>query len=451
MGRAAKTAGRGERRSRNFNTTVGLQVSKGEIEDESHDVLRDGIGSKQLHAEDNLPLEDPTNNRALKPTDDGKEEPFTVHTVPRMIHFLGAGNVGNFVAHSLAGIPNPPPITLLLRKQALQQWRANGGKIQIIAGGVGEERTGFEVERLWNTRRHGHDDFEDTTIWNLIVSVKGYATVPALMSIRSRLTHNSTIVFLQNGAGILDEVNEKVFPDIEERPNYIIGLVSHGVKSQKPSDRFQVIHAGNGTIALGLLPKHPDQQYEKGTDNFFPPTARYMLRTITRTHVLCAVGFSPNEILQLQLEKLAVNALINPLTAILGCNNGGLLNNLAITHTVRLLLSEISLVIRLLPELKNVLNVNLRFSPAKLENLMMRVAQRTSENSSSMLQDVSFGQRTEIDYINGYIVKRGQEVGVRCVMNYMLMQMVKAKRQMTMDEVKDYLPMIRETSRPRGS
>ena len=445
-----------EIRLRSFHRATILRVNMEGKEEEVNSEIQDEFRYEAIYPEDDVPSEEAINEQPLESTNgDEMQESFTPRTVPRIIHFLGTGNVGNFVAHSLAGIPNPPPITLLLRKQAMQQWKTNGGKMEIIVDGVGEERTGFEVERVFN-HLHGSSSNEErnetpgSTIWNLVISVKAYSTVPALMSIRSRLSRHSTIVFLQNGAGILDQVNEKVFPDIEERPNYIIGLVSHGLKSFKPSDRFQVIHAGNGTIALGLLPKYPEQRYEKGADNFFPPTARYMLRTITRTPVLCAVGFSPNEILQLQLEKLAINALINPLTAVLGCNNGGLLNNPNVTRTIRLLLSEISLVIRQLPELVNVLNVNLRFSPAKLEGLMMRVAMRTAENSSSMLQDVSFGQRTEIDYINGYIVRRGQEVGVRCVMNYMVMQMVKAKRQMTKDEIKDYLPMTVESTRPRG-
>jgi 2-dehydropantoate 2-reductase len=44
-----------------------------------------------------------------------------------------------------------------------------------------------------------------------------------------------------------------------------------------------------------------------------------------------------------------------------------------------------------------------------------------------MLQDVSRGTPTEIDAINGAIVKAGREVGVRTPVNRTLWQLVKAK------------------------
>jgi 2-dehydropantoate 2-reductase len=47
----------------------------------------------------------------------------TQTSVPRRIHILGTGSIGKLVAHSLRGIANPPPITLLLhRKNLLQAW-----------------------------------------------------------------------------------------------------------------------------------------------------------------------------------------------------------------------------------------------------------------------------------------------------------------------------------------
>ena len=420
---------------------------------------QDDLASQGIRFDGDLPSEIPLNEPPVETSNKDKApEQITVRTVPRTIHIIGAGNVGNYVAHSLAGMPNPPPITLLLRAKAMHEWmKVARRNIEIIIDGVAEPRKGFAVEPLVSQRRFQNtspfleqDEPAGEPIYNLIVAVKATFTIAALLSIRPRLRRDSTIIFLQNGMGIIEQVNEQVFPDVETRPSYIIGLISHGLKSFRPSNRFQVVHAGNGTIALGLLPRYPNQRYDITDDNLFAPTARYLLRTMTRCSVLCAVGFSPNEIFQLQLEKLAVNALINPLTAIFGCPNGGLLNNTPVTRVVRLLLSEIALVIGLLPELENVLNVKLRFSAARLEALMVNVAQKTAENTSSMLQDVAGGRSTEVEYINGYIVRRGQEVGVRCVMNFLVLQMVQAKSQMTFEEVKNYLPMGEESGRPRG-
>ncbi len=141
---------------------------------------------------------------------------------------------------------------------------------------------------------------------------------------------------------------------------------------------------------------------------------------------MCA-AFPYLDLLQLQLEKLAVNCILNPITALLNVPNGSLLDNSAITKVARLLIAEISVVIRSLPELEGVPNVRKRFSPERLETLLIGITKKTAKNSSSMREDIRKGKDTEIDYINGYIVRRGDERGIKCVLNYMLMQLVKGK------------------------
>jgi len=57
-----------------------------------------------------------------------------------------------------------------------------------------------------------------------------------------------------------------------------------------------------------------------------------------------------------------------------------------------------------------------------------------------MLQDVKAGRRTEIDYINGYVVKRGKEQGVKCPMNEQLIDMVKTRKVINDEETERYFP-----------
>jgi 2-dehydropantoate 2-reductase len=146
-------------------------------------------------------------------------------------------------------------------------------------------------------------------------------------------------------------------------------------------------------------------------------------------------------LLQQQLEKLVVNSVLNPLTAILDNKNGSILYNYPLTRTMRLMLAETSHVIRNLPELKDVPNVNTRFGPQRLEDLVVSVTKKTADNISSMLADVRAGRRTEIEYINGYIVKRGEELGLKCLVNYAIMQTVIGKALMTRREVHGDVPV----------
>ena len=366
--------------------------------------------------------------------------------ISRRIHILGVGTVGIFVAHALAGIPNRPPLTLLLHRRKLWiDWHQDTGRpetLEVITEGLSDVRKNIDVERVrpsWKLVREPPTD--EDTIHNLILTVKGPRVLSALSLVSHRLNQRSTIVFLQTGMGILEEVNEKLFKDVEARPNYILGLITHGLYPEEP---FSVNHAGMGTTALGLVPKSPPERAPDGAGqhkDVWPPTSRYLLRTLTRTPVLAAAGFSPTDLMLLQLDKLAANAVIHPLTVMFDCKNGDLLFNNSFSRVMRLLLSEISLVIRSLPELQGVPNVQMRFSPERLESMIVSIVTTTAGHLSGMLREVRAGNETEIDYINGYFIKRGEEIGIKCVMNYMLLQLVKGKRIIINKEVYSQLPV----------
>jgi len=457
-------------------------------------------------------LDDPAFNYTLSAMD---RQYATQTSVPRRIHILGTGSIGKLVAHSLRGIANPPPITLLLHTRSLlQAWENSTKEITIQDDGIEVKRKGFDAELTpLGRRQHGvaikegegdlydHEDVkpheiakiykeqgaslpvssdppaydgidaeikndeskEDDTIHNLIVTTKASTTINALSSIMHRLTPASTICFLQNGMGIIDEINEKLYPDEENRPNYMQGIITHGVNvpQELPEEKraFYAVHAGHGTLSLSLIKssqakstprdliRAPKDLHDTQSE-LWASSSRYLIRTLTRTPVLCAVGFTPTELLQLQLEKLAVNSVLNPLTVLLDNRNGSILYNFALTRTMRLLLAETSLVIRSLPELQNIPNVHTRFSAQRLETLVVSVANNTRDNVSSMLADVRAGRQTEVEYINGYIVKRGEDMGIKCVVNYSTMQMVIGKSMMTQRENRGEIPSeVRETNR----
>ena len=76
-----------------------------------------------------------------------------------------------------------------------------------------------------------------------------------------------------------------------------------------------------------------------------------------------------------------------------------------------------------------------RFAPDRLEGLVRTVAQKTAANTSSMLQDVQGGRETEIEYINGYFVRRAKETGVECSTNERIVELVKAGVRVCVEEL----------------
>jgi 2-dehydropantoate 2-reductase len=390
----------------------------------------------------------------------------------RRVHILGLGSIGTLVAHSLRCMPNPPPITLMIHRPGQYEAFKRGGRaIGLINKGheINDQQTGYDIDlyreaaedgvERWDFipdipgQKHRTNPVEEAEvmpsgelyIYTLIVAVKGPTTVAALRSLKHRVNAKTTICFMQNGLGQIEELNQLVFTDPETRPTYMLGIVSHGAYMSQPCT---VIHAGYGTIALGICrdrDRYPlpapgpvrnlwelteeERKKHHPTDKelFSNLSSRYLLRTLTRSPVLACAVFPYLDLLQLQLEKLSSNCILNPLTALLDVPNGALLNNDELLPVQRLLLAEISLVIRGLPELEGIPNVRHRFSAKRLERLFLGVTKRTAQNSSSMREDVRHGKQPEVDYINGYIVKRGEQQGIKCALNFMLMQLIKAK------------------------
>ncbi|KAJ5937379.1 hypothetical protein N7454_004679 [Penicillium verhagenii] len=367
------------------------------------------------------------------------------------VHILGLGNVGCFIAHSLASKQSPPPITLLLHNWGVYHAFCRRKKsISIQYNGLDDVKSGFDAEVLsdgiWHEVLAGEgkekeehpenllDQPEDisTDVNNehiecLIVASKASIARTAIKAVRHRLTKDSSIVLVQNGMGVVDQLNQ-LFPNPEDRPNYVQGVISHGLTRL---ETFHIAHRGVGTMVFApvITEKTPPILAEE--DTHWAPTTKYILRLLTLTPSLVATAETPAALLQYQLEKLAVNCLINPLTALNDCTNGELLYVYDFTRIMRLLLFEISTVIYALPELQGVPGVEERFSPERLRKFAVNVASSTSQNTSSMLQDVRAGTETEIDFMNGWIVRRGEELGIKCTLNYMLRLLVKSKTIIT--------------------
>lgn len=402
----------------------------------------------------------------------------TEHLPTRRIHLVGMGSIGAFVAHSLMCLPNPPPMSLLFHRPNMYDEFHRGGRvIRLINKGsqTNDARSGYDVDLAEYTgesvfwRHVSHAPFSEeeegtstspgpeeilptgeVKIYTLIVTVKGPATVLALRSLKHRISAETTICLMQNGMGQVEELNREVFTDPITRPTYMLGVVSHGVYLSK---QFAAIHAGIGSVAIGIVrdmdkfpPPPPSKSSlhsltEADQKRMFPSekdlyaniTSRYLLRTLTRSPILVCAAFPYLDLLQMQLEKLAVNCVVNPITALLNVPNGSLLGNVGLIKVVRLLLAEISVVVRSLPELDGVPNVKIRFSAQRLEMLYLAVTRKTAQNSSSMREDIRKGKNTEIEYINGYIVRRGEERGIKCALNYMLMELIRGKSWDTAD------------------
>ena len=143
--------------------------------------------------------------------------------------------------------------------------------------------------------------------------------------------------------------------------------------------------------------------------------------------VLSAASFqveTTDNVDSLAWGKLVVNAAINPLTALLGINNGELIKRSTARDLCAALATEVAAV-------AGKKNISLPFAyPVKA---VEDVIESTAGNQSSMLQDVLRGAPTEIDAISGAVVEAGREVGVSTPVNEVMWKLVKAKAPQTVE------------------
>jgi 2-dehydropantoate 2-reductase len=127
------------------------------------------------------------------------------------------------------------------------------------------------------------------------------------------------------------------------------------------------------------------------------------------------VAFHKN-IKEKQWLKLAVNCVINPLTAIHNIDNGALLNKKFSVQITNILI-EIIEVSR---------SQGIHFTLIGLQKVVKEVARATATNCSSMRSDILSGAVTEIDYINGYIHLLGESNQINTSENTQLWRQVRA-------------------------
>ncbi|KAF2012692.1 2-dehydropantoate 2-reductase [Aaosphaeria arxii CBS 175.79] len=341
------------------------------------------------------------------------------------IHILGIGNLGKLLANSLRKAHPELPITLLFhRRNLLQEWDEAGRNIEIVRNGSPDKRSSFDHEFI------DGDDKGVGEIANLIVTTKTHSTTRAMKPLVQRLGQRSTVLFCQNGLGTVDEVTNALFPKPESRPSYLAGIFNHGVYS---TSTFSSVHAGLANAFIG--PIAPDSAPSPtNLDTTIPTLAQHIIECPE----LSTTFVSPQDLLEIQFQKLVVNAVINPLTAILDCYNGELFQSADIRVLISLLISELSAVIIAILSSKtptSTASIQEKFSPARLANVVNDVGARTAKNISSMRQDALAGRKTEIDYINGYIVRQGQRLGIPVPVNEKIEAFVRENRKVDKEGV----------------
>lgn len=222
----------------------------------------------------------------------------------------------------------------------------------------------------------------------LLVTLKAWQVSDAVRSLASRLPETTPILLIHNGMGTLSELNDLKQP-------ILLGATTQAARR----DGSVIIHVANGTTHIG-----PGKRYEED----------YSQLAETLQEVLPDVAWH-DSIHSAMWRKLAVNCVINPLTALMDCKNGDLRDH---QEEIAHICEEVAMTMT---------REGFHTSPESLLFYVNQVIDLTAENISSMLQDIRALRHTEIDYITGFLLKRARAHGIPVPENTRVYELVKRK------------------------
>lgn len=290
------------------------------------------------------------------------------------IGIVGGGSIGLLFSYYLSESYN---VTLYTRTSD-QAAAISQNNLQLISEGKTNQRA------VRATSFENWDGNEDLTF----IAVKQYHLSSVVKQMMERQIEKTDFIFLQNGMGHL-----KLLPLLNSDTIYV-STVEHGAYKSNP---FTVNHNGIGQTKLALY---------KGNRNL--PDSLF---SIVDFHIVLESDYY-----EMLIKKLVVNAIINPLTALLKVTNGEIIQNQHYFRAAQNLFLEVSEIL----SLEN----NERYF-----NEVLAICRITSQNRSSMLKDIEQKRQTEIDAIIGFILEEAERKKIKAPISQMLYDFIKGSER----------------------
>jgi 2-dehydropantoate 2-reductase len=227
----------------------------------------------------------------------------------------------------------------------------------------------------------------------VIFFVKTYDIENAVSDALALEKEGTIFLTLQNGLG-----NEEVICQKIDRKKVMLGVTGHGATLLGPG---HIRHAGWGKTVIGELDHRITDRATRIAQMFCEAGIETEVSSNIHNHVW---------------GKLLVNVGINALTALTGFKNGQLLDYPETSRLMEKLVFEAAEVAR---------RKGVRIEEDPIEKVREAIG-ATKENRSSMGQDFDHRQKTEIDAINGAVVREAQPLGIPVPFNQTVTDLVKA-------------------------
>jgi 2-dehydropantoate 2-reductase len=229
----------------------------------------------------------------------------------------------------------------------------------------------------------------------VLFAVKSMDTESAALGIRDHLASGALVVSLQNG---IDNVDRLASTGIAALPTVV--FVAAAI--ERPG---AVRHRGRGDLVIGD-PTGTPARHE---------AAERVSAWFEEAGVPCPVS---KDIRRAQWLKLALNSMTNATSALTGASYRKLAD-FEPTWTLGLAVAREAIEVAAAE--------GTRLDLDEVVAMGRAIAGSIGDATSSTQQDIAAGRRTEIDALNGYISRRGSELGVATPVNDALHALVKLR------------------------
>ncbi|QJR79924.1 2-dehydropantoate 2-reductase [Alteromonas pelagimontana] len=257
-------------------------------------------------------------------------------------------------------------------------------------------RTLEVIKQNRETVRLKHNAPEPQTLTEkdiLVLPLKAYQLADAARAWQHRLLPSTPVLLLHNGMGGYEAVRQY----LPQNPLFL-ATTSHAALRVSSNC---VQHTGSGRTDIGPAPD--------------TTRSEDLAHQIVRVFSACFAPINWREdMLSALWIKLTVNAVINPLTAIHNIPNGELAKP-EYTSCIASVITEIFRVMR---------SEGYDISKDALRERVYEVIHASAANYSSMHQDIAHQRATEIDAINGYVIRTAKKKGIDVSTNSFLYEKV---------------------------
>ncbi|EJP6471549.1 ketopantoate reductase family protein [Clostridium sporogenes] len=249
----------------------------------------------------------------------------------------------------------------------------------------GNNRVKFHPMAVLNSNNIGIVDLA-------LVFVKSTKTEEAILENKNIIGENTYVLSLQNGYGNGEKIEKYINKD-----RIIVGTTGEGCTTIKAG---HIKHAGFGDTYIGMF---------SGKEDIILKKLENILKHSGFNVHICK---DPSELIW---NKLIINVGINAITAILKIKNGELLKQ----NTTKSIMENAVI------EAVKVANAKgFNFDKEEMIEKVEKVALKTAENKSSMLQDILNNKKTEIEVMNGAIVREGIKFNIKTPINETLTNLI---------------------------